>query len=124
MRTEFSDDDALRGGFERERNHDATNVIPFVNNQRFFELADGANGPVFRILFGVLESAERCANPVVDGAIPTLLSWEATSFQEAHDCRHKQSFFGNWVFWTHIVEFFRNVIGPFFGVGPGNETDR
>jgi len=29
------------------------------------------------------------------GAVPTLLSQQTTSFQEADDCRHKQPYFGN-----------------------------
>src|SRR5712692_2539532 len=66
MGTEFSDNDALRCGFEGQRNHNTTNVIPFVGDQVFFEFAHGMNGPVLRVLAGMLKATKGILHSVVE----------------------------------------------------------
>lgn len=62
------DNDALRGGFERQRDEDALQVLPLFYNQIRIEFADGFQKDV-TILRRMLKAIERRTQFLLDGFI-------------------------------------------------------
>src|SRR5579859_2804694 len=58
MGTEFADNDTLGSSFKGQRDHDALEIIPFIDNQTILNLANGTDRPISRILTGTLEAIE------------------------------------------------------------------
>ena len=65
---EFVDDDTLRRGFERQRDENALQVLPFFHDQIGIEFAYGFQKDI-AILIGVLEAIERRAKFLLDAFI-------------------------------------------------------
>ena len=65
---EFVDNDTLRRGFERQRDENALQVLPFFHDQLGIEFAYGFQEDI-AILMGVLEAIERRAKFLLDGFI-------------------------------------------------------
>lgn len=59
----------LSRGFQRQGDHDALNVVPFLNDQSGVEFADGPEHHVLIILARMLESVEGLPHLVIDRAI-------------------------------------------------------
>ncbi len=56
----------LSRGFQRQGDHDALNVVPFLNDQSGVEFADGPEHHVLIILARMLESVEGLPHLVID----------------------------------------------------------
>src|SRR5712691_13562907 len=65
---EFVDNDTLRRGFERQRDENALQVLPFFHDQIGIEFAYGFQEDV-AILIGVFEAKERRAKFLLDAFI-------------------------------------------------------